>query len=188
MPFGRGHGYGYAPNLTSTYAGSSAGSRAGNLPDVPLSLTRRHRPPSGLQLTVTAVPNIGTHPHIPTTPRERERPGHNTHRLSSSDSKTLESLRPDRSHHRRNTSDDRLLMHRDRSPKTLFGEPFRPPALMPIPGRLPSSHPYRTLPPIAPDVPSNSEADLSEEHTGSEEEGETESLLGESEEEVCDSN
>ena len=186
IPFGRGHGYGYASTFTSTYAGSTAGNRVGNLPGIHLGLPRRHRPPSGLQLTVTAVPNVGAHPHIPTTPRERERPDHSTHRLSSSDSKTLGSLRPSRSHHRSNTTDDRLLLHRDKSPTALFGEPFMPPTLVPIPRRPPSSHPYSTLPPIAPDAPSSSGADPSgDECTGSEEESETESLLGDSEEEVC---
>ena len=191
MPFGRGrgYGYGYASSHASTYAGSTAGSTAGsrdgNLPDIALRLPRRHRPPSGLQLTVTAVPNMGAHPHVPMTPRERERPEHNTHRLSSSDSEALESLRPIRGHCRRNTSDDRLLLRRDKPPNTLLGGASRPSTVMPLPQRPPSSLPYGTLPPITSDVPSSSEVDASnEECSGSGKESETESSLGESEEEV----
>ena len=191
MPFGRGrgYGYGYASSLASTYtgstAGSTAGSRDGNLPDIALRLPQRHRPPSGLQLMGAAVPNLGPHPHVPMTPRERERPEHSPLRLSSSDSKALESLRPIRGHCRRNTSDDRPLLRRDKPPNTLLGGASRPSSVMPLPQRPPSSLPYGTLPPITSDVPSSSEADASnEECSGSGKESETESSLGESEEEV----
>ena len=200
MPFGRGYGYGYgyASSHVSTYtgsragstarstAGSTAGSRDGYLPDIALRLPRKHRPPSGLQLMGTAAPNMGAHPHVPMTPRERERSVHNTSRLSSSDPKGLESLRPiNRGHDRRHTTDDRMLLRRDKPPNTLLGGASRPSTVMPLPQRPPSSLPYSTLPPIISDVPSNSEVDpTKEEHSGSGKESETESSLGESEEEV----
>ena len=195
MPFGRGYGYGYgyASSHASTYtgsragstAGSTAGSRDGNLPDIALRLPRRHRPPSGLQLMGTAAPNMGAHPHVPMTPRERERSVHYTSRLSSSDPKGLESLRPIRRHDRHHTTDDRMLPRGDKPQYSSLGGASRPSTVMPLPQRPPSSFPYRTLPPIFSDVPSSSEVDpTKEEDSGSRKESETESSLGESEEEV----
>ena len=112
---------------------------------------------------------MGTHPHMPTVPREKKQPLC----FSNSDSKAIEALRqPTRSHHvRRSTTDDALLQKRQcpappglttRRPHTQAAarqtlQPIanRPPSSLPLhPRELPS----KTLPPISAETPTSDES------------------------------
>lgn len=104
---------GYPVSRPSTHASSTISPlpSIGTPQNIFLQANLRHqrtRPGSGLQLSVKALPNApGYQPTLP-----RERPAQ-FHRLSSSDSKAIEQLRPPSQthvHSRGNSSDDKLLL------------------------------------------------------------------------------
>lgn len=125
------------------------------------------RPASGLQLDITALPNMGLN-HPPTVPRERPQTQAQArlHKSSSSDSATLDKLREmnhGSSHRgiygRRFSTDDKILLAKH--PRPPLGD-VNPPekssakGLTPLnrppssyrPGEAPSRKVYSTLPPI----------------------------------------
>lgn len=143
---------GYPPGAGRLGYPSRPGNTFGNLPKIPGAGTSpvaqgygvRLRTGSGLVPTVTGVPNMGAHPHIPTLPREKPQ------RLSSSDSRAMEVLRPAsresrRSHPRRGTADDALLGQGSRSIR-VTAPPGRPPSSSVQPRRLATAQPLPPLP------------------------------------------
>ena len=157
----------YTPSVGSAYLTSPTGSTVGHhplrLPGV------RQRPASGLKLSIGAVPNMGTHPHMPTVPREKKQPLH----LSNSDSKAIEALRqPSRSHHVRRSTTGDVMFQRRQCPAPPGPAPRRPhtqaaarQTLQPIANRPPSSLPLhpgelasKTLPPISSGTPTSEES------------------------------
>ena len=190
---GYSHPYGYAPrNALGANTGPGGGSKGAgsNLPSIfdnpgpgGLVLPLRHRPDSGLQLDVKALPNRDL--FFTTTPRDRAENGGTAagNRLSSSDT-SADRIRQARMLHtsqasRLPTGEGRFLHQRRAShPAVLSGEGVKPigatpPTLAPIVRRPPSStlreQPGRKLPPIGAE---------SLESESQEAEGEGESLFG----------
>ncbi len=138
---------GYARERPGCTLSPRPGTTFGNLPQIPGTSHGygvRLRPGSGLVPTITGVPNMGAHPHAPTLPRER------ASRLSSSDSKAIETLRPSsrekRVHVRRSTADDALLRQGGRGAHRNPIPPHRPPLHVRVP---PTAQPLPPLPAAA---------------------------------------
>ncbi len=175
----------YAPRYASR---ASSKCTSGNLPSIPITATRtatgygygtgvRLRPGSALVPTITGVPNMGAHPHTPTVPKEKPL------RLSSSDSKAMEMLRPAsrerRQHTRCSTTDDALLRQGSRPTRAADRVLRQPPPRPPAPTRALSSSFHRhlsatqPLPPLPDPTDGHGEGDS--QVGGSESSGETES-------------
>ena len=147
-------------------------SPMGNMIGHPLRLPGvRQRPASALKVLAGAVPNKGAHPHIPTVSRERKQ----NLRLSNSDSKATEALRPQsRSRHVRQSTADDAILQKERplafpglAPRRPHTQAAARQTLQPIANRPPSSlprHPRelvsKTLPPISSETITSEESSI----------------------------